>query len=93
MSISDVSKTRAKAVITVHAYQPAPYEEPADGPSLVRIHVEEGFAGDIEGVGVVEFLQAAQADGAASLVGNERVISTDRRGPVQRAAAATFALR
>lgn len=73
MSISDVSKTRAKAVITVHAYQPAPYEEPADGPSLVRIHVEEAFAGDIEGAGVVEFLQAAQADGSASFVGIERV--------------------
>lgn len=73
MSISDVSKTRAKAVITVHTYQPVPYEEPADGPSLVRIHVEEAFSGDIEGAGVVEFLQAAQADGSASFVGIERV--------------------
>jgi len=73
MSTSDVSKTRAEAVITVHAYQPASYETPADGPSLVRIHVEEAFAGDIEGAGVVEFLQAAQADGSASFVGIERV--------------------
>jgi len=73
MSISDVSKTRAEAVITVHTYQPASYETPADGPSLVRIHVEEAFNGDIEGAGVVEFLQAAQADGSASFVGIERV--------------------
>jgi Protein of unknown function (DUF3224) len=73
MSISDVSKTRAEAVITVHTYQPASYETPDDGPSLVRIHVEEAFAGDIEGTGVVEFLQAAQADGSASFVGIERV--------------------
>ena len=73
MSISDASKTRAEAVITVHAYQPASYETPADGPSLVRIHVEEAFNGDIEGAGVVEFLQAAQADGSASFVGIERV--------------------
>jgi len=73
MSVSDVSKTRAEAVITVHTYQPANYETPADGPSLVRIHVEEAFSGDIEGAGVVEFLQAAQADGSASFVGIERV--------------------
>lgn len=73
MSTSDVSKTRAEAVITVHTYQPASYETPADGPSLVRIHVEEAFNGDIEGAGVVEFLQAAQADGSASFVGIERV--------------------
>ena len=73
MSISDVSKTRADAVITVHTYQPASYETPADGPSLVRIHVEEAFSGDIEGAGVVEFLQAARADGSASFVGIERV--------------------
>jgi hypothetical protein len=73
MSTSDVSKTRAEAVITVHAEQPATYETPTDGPSLVRIHVEEAFAGDIEGAGVVEFLQAAQADGSASFVGIERV--------------------
>jgi Protein of unknown function (DUF3224) len=73
MSISDVSKTRADAVITVHTYQPASYETPADGPSLVRIHVEEAFSGDIEGTGVVEFLQAARADGSASFVGIERV--------------------
>ena len=73
MSISDASKTRAEAVITVHTYQPASYETPAEGPSLVRIHVEEAFSGDTEGAGVVEFLQAAQADGSASFVGIERV--------------------
>ena len=52
MSTSDVSKTRAEAVITVHTYQPASCETPADGPSLVRIHVEEAFNGDIEGAGL-----------------------------------------
>ena len=73
MSTSGVSKTRAEAVITVHEYQPVSYETPADGPSLTRIHVEEAFNGDIEGDGVVEFLQAARADGSASFVGIERV--------------------
>ena len=66
-------KTRAEAVITVHKYEPANYDEPAEGPALVRIHVEESFSGDITGDGVVEFLQAAFADGSASFVGIERV--------------------
>jgi hypothetical protein len=66
-------RTRANAVITVHKYEPVPYDEPAEGPALTRIHVEEAFSGDITGDGVVEFLQAAQADGTASFVGIERV--------------------
>jgi hypothetical protein len=66
-------RARASAVITVHKYEPVPYDEPAEGPVLTRIHVEEAFSGDIAGDGVVEFLQAAQADGTASFVGIERV--------------------
>ncbi|MBV9384353.1 MAG: DUF3224 domain-containing protein [Streptosporangiaceae bacterium] len=67
------ARTRASAAITVHKYEPATYDEPAEGPALVRIHVEESFAGDISGDGVVEFLQAARADGSASFAGIERV--------------------
>ena len=59
-------RTRATAVITVHKYEPSAYDEPAEGPVLTRIHVEESFSGDITGDGVVEFLQAARADGSAS---------------------------
>ena len=70
------NRTRADAVITVHKYEPAAYDEPADGPALTRIHVEESFSGDISGDGVVEFLQAARADGSASFVGIERVTGT-----------------
>ena len=70
------ARTRANAVITVRKYEPAAYEEPAEGPALARIHVEESFSGDISGDGVVEFLQAARADGPASFVGIERVIGT-----------------
>jgi hypothetical protein len=73
MTISGDDPVRASAVITVHKYEPAPYDEPADGPALMRIHVEESFSGDIEGDGVVEFLQVARADGSASFVGVERV--------------------
>jgi hypothetical protein len=70
------ARTHATAVITVHKYEPAAYDEPADGPVLTRIHVEESFDGDIAGEGVVEFLQAAEADGPASFVGIERVTGT-----------------
>ena len=73
MTASEQMTTRANAVITVHKYEPAAYDEPAEGPALARIHVEESFSGDISGDGVVEFLQAARADASASFVGIERV--------------------
>ena len=76
MSASEQMSTRANAVITVHKYQPAAYDEPAEGPALTRIHVEESFGGDISGAGVVEFLQVARAGGSASFVGIERVTGT-----------------
>ena len=76
MTASDQTKTRANAVIMVRKYEPAAYDDPAAGPSLTRIHVEESFSGDIVGDGVVEFLQAARADGSASFVGIERVTGT-----------------
>jgi uncharacterized protein DUF3224 len=66
-------RTRATAVITVRTYEPSAYDEPAEGPTLTRIRVEESFSGDITGDGVVEFLQAAGTDGSASFVGIERV--------------------
>jgi hypothetical protein len=66
-------KTRATGVIAVHKYEPEAYDSPSEGPVLSRIHVEETFTGDLAGEGVVEFLQAAAADGSASFVGIERV--------------------
>ena len=42
-----VTRTRANALITVHKYEPAAYDELAEGPALSRIHVEESFSGDI----------------------------------------------
>jgi hypothetical protein len=48
MSASNGNRGHAKATITVHKYEPVVYEQPTDGPALSRIHVEEGFAGDIE---------------------------------------------
>lgn len=64
---------RANAIISVQKYEPVIYEQPREGHALSRIHVEETFSGDIAGDGVVEFLQAARADGSASFVGIERI--------------------
>jgi Protein of unknown function (DUF3224) len=76
------SKTHAGGRIDVKTYEPQPYDQPDDGPDLVEIHVTETFSGDIDGEGVVRFLQAIRADGAASFVGIERVTGTiaERRG-------------
>jgi len=74
--MTTATTTRANATITVSTYEPVPYEEPAEGPVLSRIHVEESFSGDIEADGVVEFLQASRPDGTASFVGIERVTGT-----------------
>ncbi|MGO9976708.1 MAG: hypothetical protein ACLP01_28660 [Solirubrobacteraceae bacterium] len=61
--MSQATKARATGRIEVDGYDPQPYEEPAVGPQLVEIHVSERFVGDIEGDGVVRFLQATREDG------------------------------
>jgi hypothetical protein len=65
---------QAQATIAVSVWQPQPYEEPGDGPALVRIHVEETFEGDISGSGVATFLQVLRGDGSATFCALERVV-------------------
>jgi len=45
-------------------------------PDRLADRQRQSFAGDISGDGVVEFLQAAGADGSASFVGIERITGT-----------------
>lgn len=71
--MSSAERKRATAKIEVHTYQPRLYEETGGGVDLTEIHVTEAFHGDIEGEGVVRFLQAGRPDGSASFVGIERV--------------------
>jgi Protein of unknown function (DUF3224) len=73
---TDSERTTARGTIEVAVWQPEPYDEPADGPSLVRVHVEETFAGDIKGSGVATFLQVVRGDGSASFCGVERVVGS-----------------
>jgi hypothetical protein len=72
-TMSSIAKTHATGRIDVKSYEPQPYEEVEEGPKLVEIQVTETFSGDIEGEGVVRFLQAIREDGSASFVGIERV--------------------
>jgi Protein of unknown function (DUF3224) len=71
--VTRASKTHATGRIDVQTYVPQPYEEVDEGPNLVEINVSETFSGDIEGEGVVRFLQAVRNDGSACFVGIERV--------------------
>jgi hypothetical protein len=71
--MTTASKTHATGRIDVKTYEPQPYDEVDEGPNLVEIRVSETFSGDIEGEGVVRFLQAVREDGSASFVGIERV--------------------
>ena len=67
------TKHRATGHTAVRSYEPTPFDEMADGPSLVEIRVKELFTGDIEGEGTARAIQATRPDGSASLVGIERV--------------------
>lgn len=73
MAATSSDPTHASGQINVRKYEPSTYDQLADGPELVRIHVEEEFSGDIEGSGVAEFLQTASGENEASFVGVERV--------------------
>jgi hypothetical protein len=66
-------RTHASGNINVKVYEPTAYDQPSEGPALVRIHVVEDFSGDIEGEGVAEFLQTTRGEDEASFVGVERV--------------------
>jgi Protein of unknown function (DUF3224) len=71
--MSSTPKTHAVGRIEVQSYEPRVYDQVEGGPDVAEIHVSESFHGDIEGEGVVRFLQVSRADGSASFVGMERV--------------------
>jgi Protein of unknown function (DUF3224) len=76
MTAPQGERTHASGTIDVKTYEPTPYDQPAEGPALVRIHVVEDFSGDIQGEGVAEFLQTTRGEDEASFVGVERVTGT-----------------
>ena len=67
------ARRRADGHTEVTSYEPTPYDEIADGPSLVEVRLREQFIGDIEGEGTIRVTQAMHKNKSASFVGIERV--------------------
>jgi hypothetical protein len=67
--VAEATKQHATGRIEVDSYEPKPSDESNDGAALVEVDVCETFICDIEGAGVVRFLQAQRHDGSASFVG------------------------
>ena len=53
MNAARGTKRRANGRTEVKTYQPMPYDEVADAPSLIEVRVDETFTGDIEGDGSI----------------------------------------
>lgn len=53
----------------------APYDDPADGPKLVRITISKRYSGAVEGTGVAEVLAVQGAEGSG-YVASERVVGS-----------------
>jgi hypothetical protein len=64
-------RATAKAKITVHSSEAAPYDQTAS-PALVEVRLTETFTGDIEGESPVRALQVLRGDKSASLVSTQR---------------------
>jgi hypothetical protein len=74
--------SRAAATFEITAWEETAYDEPAEGPKLVRATVTKTFRGDVEGESTAELLMCQAADGSGGYIGSERVIGRvgDRAG-------------
>jgi hypothetical protein len=65
------ARTRAEAKITVLDSEAKPYDETVS-PALMEIHLNETFAGDIDGESPVRALQVVRDDKSARMVSVQR---------------------
>lgn len=74
--------TRAMGTAEIQSWEEAPYDEPTEGPKLVRATVAYVFSGDIAGKSRLTYLMLYGEDGGAGFVGMERVVGRlgDREG-------------
>lgn len=68
-------RARAVATITVHSSDASPYDESAS-PTLIELHLQERFSGDIAGESSVRALCTRRDDGSASMVSMQRFCGT-----------------
>lgn len=65
--------THARATFKIEAWDETTFDDFEDAGKITRASVTKSFKGDIDGVGMLEYLMAYAADGSASFVGMERV--------------------
>jgi hypothetical protein len=66
--------THATGEFELKSWDEEQYDEIEGGGKLTRATVTQGFSGDIEGDGAVQWLMCYRADGTADFVGLQRVI-------------------
>jgi hypothetical protein len=64
---------RAKSDFKIVSWDQSPYDEPKEGPRLLRADVKKSFQGDIEAESTAVLLMC-QADNGAGYVATERVV-------------------
>lgn len=69
------TRTRAEASIVVQHSEARPYDETMS-PTLMEIHLNETFTGDINGESPVRAIQVLRADKSASLISMQRFRGT-----------------
>lgn len=65
--------THATGEFELKSWDEEPYDEIEGGGKLTRAVVTQGFTGDIEGDGAVQWLMCYRPDGTADFVGLQRV--------------------
>ncbi len=73
---------RATATFDITGWDETRYDQPGDGPKLLRATVQKTFRGDVEGESTTELLMCQADDGSAGYVAMERVTGRigDRSG-------------
>jgi hypothetical protein len=66
----------ASGTFKITSFHEDAYHEAGGEPKLTRAGGEQTFTGDIEGVGIVEWLMCYSADGSARFVGLQRIQGT-----------------
>ncbi len=83
---------RANGNFEIKDWQEDAYQQIDGGGKMTRADVTQGFTGDIEGEGKVQWLMCYRADGTADFVGMQRIVGTvgDRKGSFVLETSGTF---
>ena len=65
-----------KATFKIVSWDEEPFDEPEDGPKLIRAHVKKSFHGDLSGTGNLMYVMTYLDGGVASFSGFEKVVGS-----------------